>query len=83
MALTKVRGQGVTLSNQYCYADNGLSGTGGVQTIPHGLARTPDMVWVQATGAAIGTVSALTWDNVNVYVTFTNGDTYLLKAEIF
>lgn len=76
-------GQGIRLGNQYAFAANAQTGSGAQQTIPHGLNRTPDLVLVQPSDPATATVTEISWDSTNVYVTVTLNKVYSVLALVF
>lgn len=78
--MAKFSGQGITLGNQFAFGDNGLVGTASQQTIPHGLGRKPDFVLVQPADPATATVTSISSDKTNIYVTVANNKAYSVLA---
>lgn len=76
-------GQGIKLSNVWCFAANAQTGSGAQQTLKHGLGRTPDLVVVQPSDPSTATVTEIAWDATNITLTVTNAKTYSVLAFIF
>ena len=85
-AVNRTQPIGIALANLAHFRSVGRTGTGAVETIPHGLSSTPGYVSVQArdssqsvvlgkTGA--GTVVA---DHTNIYVNVASAQVYDLIA---
>ena len=68
----------------YVTDNSGTStGTGAQQTIAHGLAATPNRVFLTNESSGANPYQSATADSSNIYITAVNGKKYQWKAEIY